>query len=58
MTQFAAVNVGTIQIVEGEAEYASTPMAVLVSTVLTVDSALVGVLVSYWGLNLKNGLAG
>jgi hypothetical protein len=58
MTQFAAVNVVIIQIVEGEAVYASTPMAVLVSTVLTVDSALVGVLVSYWGLNLKNGLAG
>ena len=58
MTQFVAVTVGKVQIAEDEAVCASTPMAVLVSTVLTVDSALVGVLVSYWGSNLKNGLAG
>jgi hypothetical protein len=56
--QFVAATEEKVRIVEDEAEYDLMLTAVWAFTVLTVASALVGVLGSCWVLNLKNGLAG
>jgi len=58
MTLCVVHTVGKAQIVEDAAALNLTPTAVLASTVLTVDSALVGGLDSYWDSNLKNGCRG
>ena len=58
MMQFVAATEEKARIVEVEAACDLTLTAVWAFTVLTVASALVGVLGNYWVLNLKNGLAG